>query len=307
VQEKPLVERQAEMSATRKSPATFLLKFPLRPDRVKRKMRQVGRRKKAIAIFGFIPLLVWWIGGFVYTYPSLLGVSSLLGEKISALYQPEATRSSRSDLLLNDDYELALAEAASRWSPDRSSAAASPYYHGTSALRELIDRHAEDYSRPPNRYIMPVVGIHRTSLVSSFGDPRPGGRTHQGIDIFAGRGTEVVSATDGVVLRVGYNHLGGNAVLVLGEGLTIYYYAHLDSYVPDLRAGQRVYAGQVIGYVGNTGNASSTTTHLHFGMYQVNREFWPMTFRNGAVDPFLFLTERGKTIERGIRLRTVSS
>jgi murein DD-endopeptidase MepM/ murein hydrolase activator NlpD len=264
-------------------------------------------RNKIIVILFFTPVLVWGVGQLAYTLSDQLGIISFLGQRITFIYRPGAESPSYSAPLTDYQYELSPTEAAPRWALDRSAAPHPSYYSRTSTLRGLIEEYADYYSDPPDRYIIPVVGTIRASLVSSFGDPRPGGRTHQGIDMFAARGTEVVSATDGVVVRAGYNHLGGNAIMVFGEGLTVYYYAHLDSYVPELKVGQAVYAGQIIGYVGNTGNAATTPTHLHFGMYQINPGYWWMTFRGGAVDPFPFLMERGKTIRRGIRVSLVPS
>jgi len=263
--------------------------------------------KKIIVTLGLTPLLVWGIGQLAYTLSDQLGISSFLSRRIASLYRPGAENPSYSAPLIDYQYEPAPTGAAPRWAPDRSAALGASYYRQAFTLRELIEEYADYYSNPPDRYIIPVAGTIRASLISSFGDPRPGGRTHQGIDMFAARGTEVVSTADGVVIRMGYNHLGGNAIMVFGEGLTVYYYAHLDSYVPELKVGQAVYAGQVIGYVGNTGNAASTPTHLHFGMYQVNPGFWWRTFRGGEVDPYPFLMERGKTIRRGIRVSPMPS
>lgn len=115
---------------------------------------------------------------------------------------------------------------------------------------------------------------------SMFGDPRDAGRRdHEGIDIFAPRGTPAVAATDGVVSSVGTNNLGGNVVWVRDPArrLTLYY-AHLDraTVVP----GQRVQVGDTVGLIGNTGNARATPPHLHFGVYG---------HPSGALDPLPFV------------------
>src|SRR5690349_7335059 len=83
------------------------------------------------------------------------------------------------------------------------------------------------YWRNPNQLMVPVRGVEPTALTSTFGAPRSGHREHKGIDIFARRGTPVVAAADGTVIRVGQNHLGGNVVWVAGGGARLYYYAHL--------------------------------------------------------------------------------
>jgi murein DD-endopeptidase MepM/ murein hydrolase activator NlpD len=113
----------------------------------------------------------------------------------------------------------------------------------------------------------PLASRRLPRLVDSWGNPRSGGRRHQGIDIFAPKDTPVVSTTSGIVTRVGTNNLGGQVVWILGPGLERHYYAHLNRY-GSFRAGDRVEAGQVIGYAGNTGNARGGPVHLHYGIYR---------------------------------------
>ncbi|HEX6839724.1 MAG TPA: M23 family metallopeptidase, partial [Polyangia bacterium] len=120
-------------------------------------------------------------------------------------------------------------------------------------------------------------GVGRPSLRSSFGEPRSGHRTHAGIDLFARRGTPVVRASEGMVVRIGTtDRLGGNTVWVAGKPSTLYYYAHLDRFARGLRVGDRVAPGDLVGYVGNTGNARTTPSHLHFGVYPAARAFAPV-------------------------------
>ncbi len=133
------------------------------------------------------------------------------------------------------------------------------------------------YSGSPGALAVPVHDVKRLSLRSSFGEPRSGHRRHQGIDIFARRGTPVVAAAEGMVVRVGTtDRLGGNTVWVAGKPSTLYYYAHLDGFRRGLRVGEHVEAGEVLGRVGNTGNARTTSPHLHFGVYPAARAFWPV-------------------------------
>ncbi len=113
---------------------------------------------------------------------------------------------------------------------------------------------------------VPVQGVAPRRLADTWGAARSGGRTHQGIDIFAKRGTPVLAATEGVVTRIGENTLGGQVVWVMGPGRQMHYYAHLDGYA-DIRRGQLVAPGDVLGFVGNTGNAKGTPPHLHYGIY----------------------------------------
>ena len=135
------------------------------------------------------------------------------------------------------------------------------------------------YAAPGARLTVPVEGVERRALRSSFGEPRSGRRKHEGIDIFARRGTPIVAASDGEVVRVGTtDRLGGNTVWVAGSGARLYYYAHLDHHRPGLSVGERVRAGTRLGFVGTTGNARGTPPHLHFGVYPALRAF-------RAVDP----------------------
>lgn len=124
----------------------------------------------------------------------------------------------------------------------------------------------------------PVAGRGSEAIRSVFGDPRDGGaRRHEGVDVFAPRGTPAVAAADGVVSRVGEGGLGGRVVWLAVRGYSLYY-AHLDSQL--VASGTRVQQGDTLGLVGNTGNAQGTEPHLHFGVYA--------RFA-GAVDPYPFV------------------
>lgn len=126
----------------------------------------------------------------------------------------------------------------------------------------------------PMRYGFPVDTQRENAVQSFFGVARDGGaRRHEGIDIFAPRGTPVIAAEAGLVSRVGDTPRGGKNVWVSGDRRS-FYYAHLDSIA--VAAGERVARGEVLGTVGNTGNAVTTSPHLHFGIYK---------FAQGAVDP----------------------
>lgn len=133
-------------------------------------------------------------------------------------------------------------------------------------------------ARPALRF--PVADATASDLHSVFGDARDAGRRqHEGVDIFARRGTNVLSASDGIVTRVGNGGLGGRVIWIwdVSRGLR-FYYAHLDEQL--VSTGERVKAGDVIGRVGNTGNARTTPPHLHFGIYERG---------SGAIDPYWFI------------------
>ena len=113
----------------------------------------------------------------------------------------------------------------------------------------------------PNGLVFPVHGIHYYS--DSWGAPRSGGRHHMGTDIMSARGTPVLAVTSGSA-RPHWNTLGGNSITLTGSNGWSYYYAHLDHYA--IHGTVHVKEGQVIGYVGNTGDARGGPCHLHFQM-----------------------------------------
>lgn len=115
----------------------------------------------------------------------------------------------------------------------------------------------------------PVVGAEAGSIRGLFGASRDAGRrNHEGVDIFVQRLTPVLAVAAGSVMP-GHDELGGNTVWLNTPG-TSYYYAHLDRIA--VREQQRVKVGDVLGYVGNTGNANGVPSHLHFGVYRWGRE-----------------------------------
>lgn len=103
-------------------------------------------------------------------------------------------------------------------------------------------------------------------LTDTWGAARSQGRSHEGIDIFAPRGTPIQSTTQGIVRKVGENNLGGRVVVVVGPGGAGHYYAHLEDYA-DISPNDWVNVGDIIGYVGDSGNAKGTPPHVHYGIY----------------------------------------
>ncbi|GEN74838.1 M23 family metallopeptidase [Chryseobacterium hagamense] len=136
------------------------------------------------------------------------------------------------------------------------------------------------YTQPSTAF--PVAGKGNREVQSFWGASRDGGgRSHEGVDIFAPRGTPVVAVTDGVITRTGNQGLGGKQVW-LRDGIlgNSYYYAHLDSILTE--GGRQVKTGDTLGRIGNTGNAAGGPTHLHFGIYTAG----------GAVDPYPYIRKR---------------
>ena len=134
--------------------------------------------------------------------------------------------------------------------------------------------------------IIPVQGIARRALTDTWGQARAQGRTHQGIDIMAASGTPVIAAADGRIVRFFDSVRGGITIYEFDRTQRfVYYYAHLLSRAPGLAEGQDVRQGQVIGYVGMTGNAP--VPHLHFEIERLGpeRRWW----RAEAMNPYPFL------------------
>ena len=108
--------------------------------------------------------------------------------------------------------------------------------------------------------------LPKQMLTDTWGAARSQGRSHEGIDIFATRHTPIHTTTSGMVTKVGENELGGRVVVIVGPGGAGHYYAHLEEYA-DISPNDWVDAGQVIGYVGDSGNAKGTPPHVHYGVY----------------------------------------
>lgn len=131
----------------------------------------------------------------------------------------------------------------------------------------------------PRTLPIPVDGVTTRQLRNTWGQARDGGRRHQGIDILAPRNTPIRSTTEGVIEFKGMRGLGGQIVTILGPGGYRHYYAHLEDFGPQAE-GDWVQAGEIIGYVGNSGNAAVSATHLHYGIYNPSRR---------AVNPYNYL------------------
>ena len=130
----------------------------------------------------------------------------------------------------------------------------------------------------PAGLAVPVAGVKPQQLVDTYTQARAGGaRRHDAIDIMAADGTPVVAAAPGTVEKLFYSQGGGGITLYVrsDDKLWSYYYAHLKSYAPGLKEGQRVSRGQLIGHVGSTGNANPAGPHLHFAINRMSRDELP--------------------------------
>jgi murein DD-endopeptidase MepM/ murein hydrolase activator NlpD len=137
--------------------------------------------------------------------------------------------------------------------------------------------------------LLPVRGVRYGQLHDTFAEARGGGtRPHEALDIMAPRGTPVLAAVDGTVEKLFESVPGGLTIYEFDrERNRAYYYAHLDRYAGGLHEGQALRRGDVIGYVGSTGNAAEDAPHLHFAIFLLGPEkhWWQGT----AIDPYPLL------------------
>lgn len=129
----------------------------------------------------------------------------------------------------------------------------------------------------PSGLVIPVAGVRPEQLQDTYSDARSEGRRHDAIDIIAPRGTPVLAAADGRVVKLFQSVKGGITLYQIGaDDRTVYYYAHLERYADGLTEGHFARRGETIGYVGDTGNATPGNCHLHFQIYTVAdpKKFW---------------------------------
>jgi murein DD-endopeptidase MepM/ murein hydrolase activator NlpD len=134
---------------------------------------------------------------------------------------------------------------------------------------------------------MPIAGVDPNTLRSNFAEVR-GGHAHEALDIMSPRGTPVLAVAEGNVVKLFTSKQGGLTVYQFDDSQTwCYYYAHLDHYAPGLKQGMLLRKGDVLGYVGSTGDASPDAPHLHFAVFKLGPEknWWQGT----AVDPLPML------------------
>jgi murein DD-endopeptidase MepM/ murein hydrolase activator NlpD len=139
--------------------------------------------------------------------------------------------------------------------------------------------------------MVPVEGIDPSELTDTYHAARSGGRIHMATDIMAMRGTPVLAAASGRVIRLGNSGAGGIGLYIAdASGRYVEYYAHLTGYAPNVKEGIRVEQGDVIAFVGSTGNASPDAPHLHFQVMRGDADYW-----NGTpIDVRVFITKPGR-------------
>lgn len=170
------------------------------------------------------------------------------------------------------------------------------------AVATALPRRAPEIKLPsvmPAELIIPVEGVASAQLVDTWGQAREG-RKHEGIDIMAPQGTPVRATADGRIAKLFWSKRGGTTIYEFDRsGRIVYYYAHLSTYAPGLKEGDEVRQGQLIAYVGSTGNA--TTPHLHFEIQRANagHQWW----RGTSLNPYMPL----KTAHLPTEITTVAA
>lgn len=136
--------------------------------------------------------------------------------------------------------------------------------------------------------MIPVAGVSRQQLQNTYDNARSQGRQHNAIDIIAPKGTPVLAVDDGVVIKLFQSDKGGITLYQLDpSGKYAYYYAHLERYADGMAEGKRLKRGEVIGYVGDTGNAGKAKYHLHF---EVSKLAAPRKWYGGTpINPYHLL------------------
>lgn len=173
--------------------------------------------------------------------------------------------------------QLAVAPAARPVPAAAASTAPRVMLAGSALGRSAVsDGEALDYLVERGLAI-PVAGITLPRLQDTFDEGRSSGRVHRALDILAPRGTPVLAADSGRVLRLSTNSLGGRIIYATDPlGRVVYYYAHLDAYHPALAAGAVIARGDTLGFVGTTGNAPKNVPHLHFQVMRMppDGKYW---------------------------------
>lgn len=179
-------------------------------------------------------------------------------------------------------------EPASETPPGPASPTRRPPAPVADAPVEVVPAPATSPRDAAGGLLVPVQGIAPASLADTYDDPRGSNRVHEALDIMAPAGTPVVATADGVVEKLFDSDNGGLTIYQFDPTETwCYYYAHLQRYAPGLAEGDHVKRGEVIGYVGSTGNASADAPHLHFGIYRLgdDKRWWKGT----PVNPYPLL------------------
>jgi murein DD-endopeptidase MepM/ murein hydrolase activator NlpD len=154
-----------------------------------------------------------------------------------------------------------------------------------------VARGLPDYQELSQRnLIMPISGVRPGDIRDTFKQSRPGGQAHEATDILAPRNTPILAMEEGVIQKLFLSKPGGLTIYEFDrDGTYCYYYAHLERYADGLKEGMRVKRGDVIGYVGTSGNALGKSPHLHLAIFKLGpqKRWWEGT----PIDPYPLLIE----------------
>ena len=246
-------------------------------------MRTETRNVLAAAVAGVI-LGAFATAVLVWNYGNFIGGPAAAG----AEQAPELSAVERFTGGVDSDDVVAVLDAPSRRAAAAPDAAARVDPSVPSLSAGIGDAGSEITDLRGRQLTVPVEGVARTQLVQTFKDPRSGSRVHEAIDILAPRNTPVLAVEDGTIARLFSSRAGGITVYQYDpSGKYVYYYAHLERYADGLKEGGGLRRGQVLGYVGTTGNAPKNTPHLHFAIFELTgaKRWWEGT----PIDPFLIL------------------
>jgi murein DD-endopeptidase MepM/ murein hydrolase activator NlpD len=179
--------------------------------------------------------------------------------------------------------------AAISSAPPSSAAPASAL---TSAVAGLNGTSGTSGSLPSKRLRLPIDGEDIESFKGGFAETRGGTRPHEAVDMLAPRNTPVHAVENGTIAKLFTSKAGGLTIYQFDPGGHLcYYYAHLQRYADGVKEGQAVAQGDVIGYVGTSGNAPPNTPHLHFAVFELNadKHWW----QGKAIDPYRVFKDRG--------------
>lgn len=164
-----------------------------------------------------------------------------------------------------------------------------PVFEATPSVVESVVSAAQQVAHI-KPLIIPVAGVRPDQLIDTFSDSRSEGRTHDAIDIMAAAETPVLAAADGRIQKLFQSERGGITIYQLSGDLKLtFYYAHLARYADDLTEGKQVRQGEIIAYVGDTGNATPGNYHLHFSIAVVAdpKRYW----EGSNINPYPLLRE----------------
>ncbi|MEO7192608.1 MAG: M23 family metallopeptidase [Vicinamibacterales bacterium] len=219
----------------------------------------------------------WWIAAVSFT------AGILIGSRYSSLNHTPPTSATVSASRPGAAPPVARSRDSAPSAPDVARAPAQKAPEPSPVTPADAEQSLEDLRHRDLK--VPVSGVSRSDLRSSFHDTRDGSRVHEALDILAPRHTPVLAVEDGTVAKLFLSKAGGKTIYQFDpSGTYAYYYAHLEEYAAGLAEGARVKRGQQIGTVGTSGNAPPNTPHLHFGIFLLTpaRHWWQGT----PLDPF---------------------